>query len=202
METGPDDPASTRNDDASNHSRSTHRAGSRRGRLPRWSETVERRLRRVCTLLLTGLIVGDHLLTATTSTFSGVAHGPRHPRTQSVVTAATAGVIAFVAMLAMAVAIDGVGLVRRLRSGIEAPSLTGGAFVGVVGLLGILPLATIGLAMIILAAPLAVVTRPHKKPRPLPSEQVVSILAVGHRSTTTVEIVLELLRPQSVVELG
>ncbi|HEY5108995.1 MAG TPA: hypothetical protein VII96_05235 [Acidimicrobiales bacterium] len=121
----------------------------------------------VWTLLLTGL-----LCTATTTTYTGGIHGPRHSHTQSVLSADTSGVIAFVAMLVVAVAVTGVGFVRRLRAESEAPGRAGYVFAGILGVLGVLSLATIGLALIILGAALAVVARPLKKPRPLPGEQV------------------------------
>jgi uncharacterized membrane protein len=119
------------------------------------------------TLLLTGL-----LCTATTTTYTGGIHGPRHAHTQSVLSADTSGVIAFVAMLVVAVAVTGVGFVRRLRAESEAPGRAGYVFAGILVVLGVLSLATIGLALIILGAALAVVARPLKKPRPLPGEQV------------------------------
>ena len=83
-----------------------------------------------------------------------------------------AGVAAFVAMLAVAVTVTGVGFVRRLRAQSEAPGRAGYVFAGILGLLGLLSLATIGLALIILGAALAVVARPLKRPRPLPGERV------------------------------
>ena len=117
----------------------------------------------VWTLLLTGL-----LCTATTT--SGTANG--HARTQSVLSADPGGVVAFVAMLAVAVAVTGLGFVRRLRAQSEAPGRAGYVFAGILGVLGLLSLATIGLALIILGAALVVVARPLKRPRPLPGERV------------------------------
>ena len=55
-------------------------------------------------------------------------------------------------------------MVRRLRSRSETPGRAGYAFVGSVGLLGLRSLATIGLALIILAAALAVVANRSEAP--------------------------------------
>jgi len=117
----------------------------------------------VWTLILTGL-----LCTATTT--SRAANGLTH--TQSVLSADSGGVAAFVALLAVAVAVTGLGFVRRLRAQSEAPSRAGYVFAGILGLLGVLSLASIGLALIILGAALAAVASPLKRPRPLPGERV------------------------------
>ena len=113
----------------------------------------------VWTLILTGL-----LCTATTT--SGAANG--HSHAQSVRSADPGGVAAFVAMLAVA----GLGFVRRLRARSEAPSRPGYVFAGILGVLGLLSVATIGLASMILGTALDVVARPLIRPRPLPGERV------------------------------
>ena len=115
------------------------------------------------TLLLTGL-----LLSATTTTDSGTGHA----HSQSLVGADPGGVIAFVGMLAVAVGITAGGFVRRLRAHSEAAGRAGYVFAGIIGILGVLSLASIGLALVILAAALFIVARPLKRPRPLPGEQV------------------------------
>lgn len=117
----------------------------------------------VWTLLLTGL-----LLAATSTTHTGT--GPAHTRT--VLSSDPGGVIAFVAILVVAVVVTGVGFARRLRSRSVAPDRIGYGAAGILGILGVLSLASIGLALVILAAALAVVARPLKRPRPLPGERV------------------------------
>jgi lysylphosphatidylglycerol synthetase-like protein (DUF2156 family) len=115
------------------------------------------------TLLLAGL-----LLTATTTTHSRTGH----VHSQSLFDSDAGGVIAFIAMLVVAVGVTGVGFVRRLRANSEAPSRAGYVFAGILGVLGLLSLASIGLALVILGAALFVVARPMKRPRPLPGERV------------------------------
>lgn len=116
----------------------------------------------VWTLLLAGLF-----LSATTTT---TAHG--HAHSQSILSTNPAGVLSFIAMVVVAVGVTGFGFVRRVRAESSAPSRTGYVFAGILGLLGLLSLATIGLALVILAVALAVVARPLQTPRPLPGERV------------------------------
>lgn len=63
-------------------------------------------------------------------------------------------------------------------------------------------LATIGPALIILLAALAVIAPPLQKSRPLPGDNWSEPMRSWQCSTTTFEIVFEFLRPQVVVELG
>lgn len=63
-----------------------------------------------------------------------------------------------------------VGFVKRWRSGSEESARTGMVVSGILGLLGILSLASIGLPLMILAAALCVVALPMKKPRPIPGD--------------------------------
>ena len=78
-----------------------------------------------------------------------------------------------VAALVGACVVTGAGLVRRIQRGSEASSRIGYVCAGILGLLGVLSLASIGLALIILGAALGVVARPIRRPRPLPGERVV-----------------------------
>jgi uncharacterized membrane protein YraQ (UPF0718 family) len=117
----------------------------------------------VWSLLLIGLLVSA---TTTTRLPDG------HTHTQSVVGRDPAGVMAVAVLLVVALAVCGVGLVRRLRAHSEAPSRPGYVFAGILCLLGVLSLATTGFTLIILGAALFVVARPLKRPRPLPGEQV------------------------------
>jgi hypothetical protein len=86
--------------------------------------------------------------------------------------------VTFVAMLVVALAVNGVGLVQGPRFRREAPSRKGYVFAGILRQMGVLSLAAIGLASIFLATELAVVTRTFNRPRSFPSEQVVSTHAV------------------------
>ena len=115
------------------------------------------------TLVLAGL-----LCTATTT--DRPVSGPTH--TLSVVSADPGGVAAFVALLTVAVTVTGLGFVRRVRAHSEAPGRVGFVFAGLLGVLGVLSLASIGLTLLILGLALAVVARPLKRPRPLPGERV------------------------------
>ncbi len=82
------------------------------------------------------------------------------------------GVVLFVVFLLACCAVAGVGLVRRIRTDSEAPSRSGYVVAGILFVLGILSLASIGLTLIVLAFALWVVARPMRRPRPLPGERV------------------------------
>jgi len=117
----------------------------------------------VWTLLVTAL-----LCTASTTIQSGSGHGQSQP----LVSKDLAGVVAFVSLLVVADVVTGVGFVRRVRAESEAPGRSGYVFSGILAVLGVLSLASLGLTLVILAAALGVVARPIKKPRPLPGERV------------------------------
>ena len=121
----------------------------------------------VWTALVSGL-----LFTATTTTRAG-SGSAAHDVTRTVFSTDRVGVILFVAALVGACVVTGAGLVRRIQRGSEASSRIGYVCAGILGLLGVLSLASIGLALIILGAALGVVARPIRRPRPLPGERVV-----------------------------
>ena len=118
----------------------------------------------VWTLLVTGL-----LCTASTTTQTGSGYS----QSQLLVSKDLAGVVAFVSLLVVADVVTGVGFVRRVRAESEAAGRPGYVFSGILAVLGVLSLASLGLTLVILAAALGVVARPIKKPRPLPGERVV-----------------------------
>ncbi len=121
----------------------------------------------VWTALVTGL-----LFTTTTATRVGTGPGA-HDVNRTPYASDRVGVLLFVAALVAACVLTGIGLLRRIRRGSEASSRTGYVCGGILALLGVLSLASAGLALIILGAALALVSRPIRQPRPLPGERLV-----------------------------
>jgi hypothetical protein len=117
------------------------------------------------------VLVVLELLAATTTVGTGGAHGA--VRTETVYRSDRAGVLVFIGLLVVACAVAGIGLVRRIRSGSEAWSRSGLVCTGVIGVLGVASLANVGLSLVLLAALLFVVSRPLRRPPPLPGERLV-----------------------------
>lgn len=95
-------------------------------------------------------------------------------RTQTIYAAHPVAVVLYYGLLGGACAITGVSFVRRVRQRSEAWSGSGCASAGVIGLLGLLSLATVGLSLAILATLLFVVARPIRSPRPIPGDPLVA----------------------------
>ncbi len=117
------------------------------------------------TLLLTGL-----LLSATTTSRTGSAG---RATSRSLYASDPVGVALFVALLVGCCVLTGVGLWRRIRSGSESAGRWGYMAAGVLLVVGVLSLASIGLALVILAFALAVVARPIRRTRPIPGDRLV-----------------------------
>ena len=115
------------------------------------------------------VLVAALILSVTTTTHSSSGQ----VTTTRMLSSDPVGVVLFIAFLLACCALTGVGLYRRIRTDSEAPSRTGYVVAGILFLLGILSLASIGLTLIILAFALWVVARPMRRPRPLPGERVV-----------------------------
>ena len=119
-------------------------------------------------LLLTGL-----LLSATTSTPTRAPDGAVHTTTRTVASSDPGGVALFLAFLAVCWVVTAVSLRRRVRTDSEAAGRSGYVAAGILLVLGVLSLANIGLALIVLAFALAVASRPIHRPRPVPGERVI-----------------------------
>ena len=115
------------------------------------------------TLLVTAL-----LLSATTTARSSAGK----VTTTRTLSSDPVGVVLFIGFLLVCCAVTGVGLFRRIRSDTESSSKSGYAVAGILFVLGVLSLASIGLTLIILALALWVVARPMRRPRPLPGERI------------------------------
>jgi len=116
------------------------------------------------TLLLAGLILSATTPIRTSSGSTG---------TTDMLSSDPAGVVLFLLFLLACCAVAGVGLYRRVRADSEASGRAGYVVAGVLFVLGVLSLASIGLTLIILAFALWVVARPIRRPRPLPGDRVV-----------------------------
>jgi hypothetical protein len=114
------------------------------------------------------LMVSLVLFHATTTVTSGTGH-----RKESVFTADPGASILFLLFLLLCCAVTGVSFVRRVRAGSDRWSRSGAVCAGMVGVLGILSLATIGISFLFLALLFLVVSRPIRRPRPLPGERVI-----------------------------
>jgi len=114
------------------------------------------------------LLVAALILSATTTTHSAT----RRTTTVTLFSTDPVGVVLFVVFLLACCAVAGVGLFRRVRADSESSGRAGYVAAGVLFVLGILSLASIGLTLIILAFALWVVARPMRRPRPLPGERV------------------------------
>jgi hypothetical protein len=121
----------------------------------------------VWTALLSGL-----LFVTTSATRVGTGPGARTVDRTPYATD-RGGVLLLVAALVAACVVTGFGLLRRIRRGSEASSRTGYVCGGILAVLGVLSLASAGLALIILGGTLAFVARPIRRPRPLPGERLV-----------------------------
>jgi hypothetical protein len=121
----------------------------------------------VWTALLAGL-----LFTATTTVRTGAGAG-RHAEVRTVFSTDRVGVILFVAVLVAICAVTGVSLFRRIRRRDQAPSRVGYVCAGILVAFGVLSLASLGLALVVLGAAVGVVSLPIRRPRPLPGEPVV-----------------------------
>jgi hypothetical protein len=97
---------------------------------------------------------------------------PGHHRTETVYASQPAAVLSFVAALVVCDLVTALDFVRRVRSESERWGVAGAVCVGVLALLGILSLATVGLSMLLLAFLLYVVARPIRRARPMPGERV------------------------------
>jgi hypothetical protein len=115
----------------------------------------------------TGLVAAL-ILSATTTSPSGTGK----VTTTSQLSSDPAGVVLFIGFLLACCAVTGVGLVRRIRTDSEGSSRAGYAVAGVLFVLGVLSLASVGLTLIVLALALWAVARPMRRPRPLPGERV------------------------------
>lgn len=115
----------------------------------------------------TGLVAAL-ILSATTTSHSAAGK----VTTSSQLSSNPAGVVLFIGFLLSCCAVTGVGLVRRIRADSEGSSSAGYAVAGILFVLGVLSLASIGLTLIVLALALWAVARPMRRPRPLPGERV------------------------------
>jgi hypothetical protein len=109
------------------------------------------------------------LFNSTTTVSTGTGH-----RTETLITADPGGSVLFLLFLALCCTVTGISLVRRVRTGSDRWSRSGAVCAAVLGVLGILSLATVGLAFLFLALLVLVVSRPIRRPRPLPGERVVA----------------------------
>jgi hypothetical protein len=114
-------------------------------------------------LLLTALVLAD-----TTTGGSGAGAHATGPLTSS----DPAAVALFAVFLLTCCGVAGFGLLGRVRSGSEAAGRSGYVVAGILFVLGVLSLASIGLSLVILAFALWVVARPVRRPRPVPGERV------------------------------
>ena len=115
------------------------------------------------------LLVAALILSATTTTRSATGRAT----TTRMLSSDPAGVILFIVFLLACCAVTGVGLLRRIRADSEGVDKAGYVVAGILFVLGVLSLASIGLTLIILAFALWTVARPMRRPRPLPGDRVV-----------------------------
>ena len=99
---------------------------------------------------------------------------PTGHRNESIFTADPGASIVFLLFLLLCCAVTGVSFVRRVRAESDRWSRSGAVCAGLIGVLGIPSLATVGLSFIFLAILLLVVARPIRRPRPLPGERVIA----------------------------
>jgi hypothetical protein len=99
---------------------------------------------------------------------------PTGHRNESIWAADPGASIVFLLFLLLCCAVTGVSFVRRVRAESDRWSRSGAACAGLIGVLGIPSLATVGLSFIFLAILLLVVARPIRRPRPLPGERVIA----------------------------
>jgi hypothetical protein len=114
-------------------------------------------------------LVALQLFNVTTTVSSGTGR-----RTETVFIADPGSSLLLLLFLALCCTATGVSFVRRVRAGSDRWSRSGGVCAGVLGVLGIMSLATVGLAFLFLALLLLVVSRPIRRPRPLPGERVIA----------------------------
>jgi len=138
------------------------------------SPTTPRRLLRARWIALGGAVVWTALvcleLFAASTTVTG-ADG--HARTESVYSAHPSAVLSFVLLVIACDAVVGWDFIRRVRAHSERWGVAGCVCAGLLGVLGVLSLATVGLSLVLLAFLLFVVSRPIRRPRPIIGERVV-----------------------------
>ena len=105
---------------------------------------------------------------ATTTASTGTGHVP----TETIFAAEPGASILFIVLLGLCCTVTGDSLLRRVRAESERWSRSGSACAGVLGVLVILSLATVGLALVLHSFLLHVVSRPIRRPRPIPGERV------------------------------
>ncbi len=136
--------------------------------------TTPARVLRLRWIALAGAVVWTALVSLQfVAASTTVTTAPGHTRTESVYRSDPGGVLAFIALLVACDVVTGLGFVRRVRAGSDAWGRSGCVCAGVLGILGVLSLATVGLALLLLAFLLVAVARPLRRPRPLPGERVV-----------------------------
>jgi hypothetical protein len=140
--------------------------------------TTPRRLLRLRWITLGGAVVWTALvcleLFAASTT---VATSGGHRRAESVYTAHPAGVLSFVVLLIACDAVVAGDFVRRVRAHSERWGVAGCVCACLLGVLGVLSLATVGLSLVLLAFLLFVVARPLRRPRPIIGERVLPAAA-------------------------
>lgn len=98
---------------------------------------------------------------------------PGRTRTESMVEARPGAVVFLLVLVAVGCGVTAAGFVRRVRRSSEDWGRSGCVCAACLGLLGVASLASIGLALVLLAVLLFVVARPIRRPRPMPGESVV-----------------------------
>ncbi|MGD0880497.1 MAG: hypothetical protein ABSB09_02865 [Acidimicrobiales bacterium] len=129
---------------------------------------------RVRWIALVGSVVWSILIAivffgATTTKTVGV---PGHVHTETVYAFSPGAAVYLFVLLAVVCAVSGVSLVRRVRQGSGEWSRAGCVCVGVIALVGIYSLKSIGLALVVLALLLYVVARPLGKVVPMAGDRI------------------------------
>ncbi len=133
-----------------------------------------KRLLRLRWIALGGAVVWTALVAVQFfSATTRVTTSPGHTRTETVYASSHTGVLTFIGLLVVCVVVTGIGFAQRVRSGSEHWGIPGTVCAGLLGVLGVLSLATVGLSMLLLAFLLLVIARPVRAPRPIPGERVV-----------------------------
>jgi hypothetical protein len=102
-----------------------------------------------------------------------VTVSPGQARTETVYAANPGAVVSFTVLLTACCTVTGVSLILRIRAHSQRWSRSGCVCAGVLAVLGVVSLATVGLALLLLAFLLFVVARPLRRPGPLSGERVV-----------------------------
>ena len=116
----------------------------------------------------TGLLAALILSAPTTTHRAG-----DHATTTRLSSSDPVGVVLFIVFLLACCGVTGVSLLRRVRTDSEVAGRSGYVVAGLLVVLGVLSLASIGLTLIILAFTLWVVARPMKRPHRLPGDRLV-----------------------------